>query len=526
MSDPRALRGRALHLGTVAPWAFAALAGLMQFLASPAQDWGLLALCCIVPLHWAFHDAGPGGAFLRGWFSGSVAMGFGCAWLLQVLQNFTGSLCVSIPLFVLAVLSQGGRWGLIGLSTYMLNRNGFRPSLSLALSYLVLEFWYPMLFPWYLGVCAHEHPALLQGASLGGPWAVSAVFLAANVFLIETIETMRSSSTKVAFAVGLTCLGLLLLVIVWGEWRCRDQQFQASLAQPLRVGFVQANDTSHGRDRRVLEQSLHLTKRVVSQGAQLVVWSETSVPGGVPEVRAPQILRRHIARHVDVPLLFGAAIRRPDGSLVNSAFFSNISGEICLTCRYDKQILFPLGEHVPRFASTWFPRTSGYEVGDRVSTIRALDRPVLVSLCFEDLFPLWINRSTPKVPQLLVSLVDDQWFARTEAPTFHFAMSKLRAVEQGRFLVRGTNSGISGVIAPWGEVLLELPSDRQLSALGDVAWLQQRTLFRQVGPILWWLLTILLGGGLSRPFWDPYHRKRFKPPAASSAQGKEVQHER
>lgn len=497
MSEDPAWRWRkpGRQLNWAAPWLLAGLAGVLQFAASPAVGWSYVVLFCLVPLHWALKDAAPVRAALLGWFSGVLVVGLGCAWLLSVLRAFSDGWALSLAVFAVTVVYQGARWGLTGALASLLSGRGWSPSASLALSYLVLEFWFPMLFPWYVGVCLHDAPLFLQVASLGGPWAVSAVVVATNLAVVEGFAAIRQRRLRVPAVLAFSAI-FVAASLVFGAGHLRSSERSIAEAPPATIGLVQANDATHGHDPEALVTRLELTRGLLVAKPDLVVWSETSMPGGVSEQRAALELHRKVTRYSSVPLLLGAGVIRPNGSRLNSAFVSDASGNICLTCRYDKHVLFPLGEYVPRPVASWFPRSAGFSRGDRTEPLRVGRHRVLVSLCFEDLFPRWINRSTRADHHLLVSLVDDQWFSGTVAPEFHFTMSKLRAVEQGRFLVRGTNSGISGVVSPTGEVVVAMPEGQAATAVARIAWMDSKTVYRRVGDVPWWALSLVVAFGL------------------------------
>jgi len=92
---------------------------------------------------------------------------------------------------------------------------------------------------------------------------------------------------------------------------------------------------------------------------------------------------------------------------------------------------------------------------------------------------------------LLVNLSNDAWFGDTLEPYQHLALAKLRAVEQRRFLVRSTNSGISAFIDPVGRTLDRTQPFRQQILRHRVASLTDTTLYRRVGEWVLWALAIL-----------------------------------
>jgi len=93
----------------------------------------------------------------------------------------------------------------------------------------------------------------------------------------------------------------------------------------------------------------------------------------------------------------------------------------------------------------------------------------------------------------VVNLANDGWFGDSSEPAFHLAQAQLRAIEQRRFLVRATTSGISAVIAPSGEIVAR--AERGAAAFSARITLRQgATPYQRLGDAPWW--AALLGGAL------------------------------
>ncbi len=95
---------------------------------------------------------------------------------------------------------------------------------------------------------------------------------------------------------------------------------------------------------------------------------------------------------------------------------------------------------------------------------------------------------------LLTTITNDAWFGRSSAPWQHFAMAAMRAVEQGRYLVRAANTGISGVVDPYGRVVLQSGLFVEGAWTADVRLIEEKTIYGQTGDWVVWgslLLTAL-----------------------------------
>ena len=89
-----------------------------------------------------------------------------------------------------------------------------------------------------------------------------------------------------------------------------------------------------------------------------------------------------------------------------------------------------------------------------------------------------------------MNITNDAWFGDTEEPWEHLALSEMRAIEHRRYLVRGTNSGVSAVVDPVGRVIAKGGTFRQEGVLATIHWMKSRTVYELLGDWPWLLATI------------------------------------
>jgi apolipoprotein N-acyltransferase len=85
------------------------------------------------------------------------------------------------------------------------------------------------------------------------------------------------------------------------------------------------------------------------------------------------------------------------------------------------------------------------------------DRLAGVSICYEDAFPAEVSQALPEA-EFLINVSNDAWFGDSLAPHQHLEMARMRALENGRYLLRATNTGISAIIDQHGRVLGTIPA--------------------------------------------------------------------
>ena len=103
------------------------------------------------------------------------------------------------------------------------------------------------------------------------------------------------------------------------------------------------------------------------------------------------------------------------------------------------------------------------------------------AICYEIIYPGLVRELTLAGADLLTTLTNDAWYGRTAAPYQHFQMARMRAIEQGRYLVRAANTGISGVIDPYGQVLARSSLFEQAVVVEEVRLLAQVTPYGRFG---------------------------------------------
>ena len=85
--------------------------------------------------------------------------------------------------------------------------------------------------------------------------------------------------------------------------------------------------------------------------------------------------------------------------------------------------------------------------------------------------------------ELLTTITNDAWFGRTSAPYQHFAQASMRAIENGRYLVRAANTGISGIVDPYGRVLAQTDIFEPAVVVGEARFLATTTLYARIGDV-------------------------------------------
>jgi apolipoprotein N-acyltransferase len=461
-----------------------------------------LAWCAFAPFFWIVERAGSSRRALRwGWLAGLLTHGLGFYWLVYTISVFGEfPYSISVVVFLVYAALQGLQMAIFAA---LVKRSGFGPlSILPALFWVTIEFWFPLLFPWYLANSQVSRISFIQSADLVGPYGASFLIMWFNAAAYDVFNSWRSNR-PMRWSVLLLVVMCVLASNVYGILRLRKVTTETAKAAKLTVAAIQGNididlKWNPVQVKRNLQAYQNLTKQADS--AALVMWPETAVELWLPENLAQVPTDVMPSLNASQFFSFGARSFRgrlfgPDFKAFNTVFLSDGRGRIL--SHYHKQVLLAFGEYLP-FSSILsklpaMPFADGFTPGDGPHT---LDFPgalrVAPLICYEDLMPE-VSRAFVKASKanLLVNLTNDAWYGRTVAPWQHARLAQWRAIETRRNLVRVTNTGVTSVIDAKGEMIQSLPLFTSAVLTTEVALLDGETLYVRFGDWFAWSLTLI-----------------------------------
>jgi apolipoprotein N-acyltransferase len=263
--------------------------------------------------------------------------------------------------------------------------------------------------------------------------------------------------------------------------------------EPIRVGLLQGNvDQSEkwdpARAGAIFVNYLEKTEQAIAKGAEVVIWPEASTPFTFEEDRAAADRVREIARRAQVPILIGSnqIERSTPPRFYNAAFMVGPDGTTQGV--YRKMHLVPFGEYVPLqrllfFAAPLVEAVGAFSAGDEAVVLPIGPHRASVAICYEVVYPALVRRFVSGGTELLTTITNDAWFGRTAAPYQHFAQAAMRAIENGRYLVRAANTGVSGVVDPYGRVLVASGIFEPKVIVEQARFLQTSTFYARHGDV-------------------------------------------
>ena len=348
-------------------------------------------------------------------------------------------------------------------------------------------------FPWVLlGYSQAEVLPIAQLASLFGVFGVSALVATTSaVAAYSVVAPPGENRVRPAAIVAI----LILIVGVWGSRRASDAEWTRA-GDPIRVGLIQGNvdqaaKWNPARGATIFENYLAMTRQAIARGAMLVLWPESSTPFYFDEARdrAPSDLLRALAKQTKVPLLFGSdqVDAGAPPKYYNSAFLIREDGSTAGV--YRKMHLVPFGEYVPFkrvlfFAAPLVEAVSDFSAGEEPVVLPVGGHLISTAICYEIVYPNLVRQFILGGSELLTTITNDAWFGATSAPYQHFAQASMRAIENGRYLVRSANTGISGIVDPYGRILDRSKIDEPAVLVGEARFLRTTTLYTRIGDVV------------------------------------------
>jgi apolipoprotein N-acyltransferase len=441
-------------------------------------------------------DSDPRLAFRLGWFFGLGLLGVGVFWMHISIDQFGGVgtvLAIIITLAFTALMAL--YYGLMGwLGKKIAGAASWPVQLSVfALLWVLLEWlrgWILTGFPWLaLGYSQIDTP--LQGyAPLLGVFGVTLVVIVSAVCFVAVIKSFKTSVPA-----------LLLLSLIWGGgWLLTQKEWSAPSGDAIKVSIIQANFVQELKWRPETRQpTIDLYRNLTRQewDSDLIIWPETAIPDYFSRLEEELFKGLELeAQNNNSDLLFGIAVLGDSGE----HYYNSVSSIGSVRNAYFKRHLVPFGEFMPMrlllqpLIDYLRIPMSNFAAGDvEQPLIQVLGRKAGVSICYEDAFGEEIIQAMPDA-EFLVNVSNDAWFGDSIALPQHLQIARMRSLETGRYQLRSTNTGISALIGPKGQLISTSPINQEFVLRGEIIPMSGTTPYARIGN---WgvvvLVSLLLG---------------------------------
>lgn len=494
----------ALHHSDKKPWwlgdLLAAGAGLLvAFSLAPYNLW-VLSLAAPALLFFLLQNHRAKSALRRSFAFGAGMFGNGTSWVYISIHDF-GYTAAPLAVILTAIFVLG--LALVFAVPFYLYARCFKTSelrgaIGFSACWVLGEWtrsWFLTGFPWlYLGY-AHVETWLSGWAPIFGVFGLSLFSVLTGVLLCHTIFKLcthkKVSLPTLYFAI--TCL------LLWptGKWISTDSWDQNTEA--FSVAIVQPNTPLEVKWNPMFRDQIMDTLRSETENhwdKDLIIWPEAAIPIMYHDAEYLLTEFKEKAEATSTGIILG--ILYDDEKPMT--FYNSIVGLGRADGIYFKQRLVPFGEYVPlekwlRGLIAFFnlPNSIIFP-GPRDQEILTFDGvKVAPSICYEIVYPDLVAKLAADA-ELLVTISNDAWFGSSIGPLQHLQMAQMRALENQRYVLRGTNTGVSAIINPSGTLTtVSRQFEQHTIEQFDIKLVKNKTLFSQWGslPILGICFTML-----------------------------------
>jgi len=526
------------HVRQIHPsaWLLVGLSSFLQVLIFPLPGLYVLSWIAFAPLVVALlrarpagvleiegsanlQAATPGQAFLLAYVSGILWYAGTCYWIYDTMHQYGG---LSAPLALLALflfcLYLGLYHGLFGLLLSLSVGPGRDNRLALATApflWVAVELARNGItgFPWnLLGTAQVDNISLSRITTWTGVYGVSFEIMLVNVAVASAFLVPRKKRNALLLA-SLAAAAVLQAGSLVDAPELSTDRSALLVQENLPVDASWTRDTFERTLGELTDLSVKAAATPSSSPAHglaqdkmdLIVWPESPAPffTSDPLFRDPL---SQMARETHSWVVTGAIGSTPapqsgtsHSQMFNSAALISPTGE--WITRYDKVHLVPFGEYLPfprlfAFAGGLTKEVGEFKAGTSRAPFNAGGTRLGVFICYESVFPGEVRQFADQGAQVLVNISNDGWYGDSGAYAQHLNQTRMRAIENDRWLLSATNTGVTASIDPYGRIVARLPRKERDALVAPYALTSVTTFYTRHGDWFAWLCAIISTGAL------------------------------
>lgn len=521
-------------------WDFCVLsAGILFTLSFAPFDYSSFALIALAILFTSWRNVSAKRAALRGYLFGLGAFGSGVSWVYISMHDFGGANVLGSSLLTGLFV---GFWalfpalsGYLSVKTIPINKGSTRvigvPVVWILIEYL-RGYWVLNGFPWLHVAYSQLETPLAGYIAIAGVYGTGFILALTASIAVEIVWAVawadislivNHSYAKSAFRPSLRVMQavehcrsiflcpaqlksqlplIMILAVLWGTGGLlRNVTWTHQIGQPIRVSMIQGNiaqDQKWRPENKISTLSKYKKMTEEHWDSQVIIWPETAIPAFLDQVQETFLVPlRNDAKLHNTDLIISVPIHdRPIDQKYNAVITIGKDEDI-----YRKTHLLPFGEYLPLQPLSGFVlnminiKLGNFTAGTASQPLlKAGGYPFITLICYEDVFGDLSIRGLPDAAYL-VNVTNDGWFGNSIEPHQHMQMARMRAIETGRFLLRATNTGMTGIVSPRGEIISQAPLFQETALTGTITPMGGMTPYARWGdkPVIGILVILLLG---------------------------------
>jgi apolipoprotein N-acyltransferase len=471
--------------------------------------------------------ATPWQGFLLGYVCGILWYLGTCYWLYDTMHRYGGvPVPVAVLILVLVALYVGLYHGLFGfLVAVAAGRDGSQRRALVAAPFLwvVAEFALTRIsaFPWeLLGYAQTANPTLTRLATLTGVYGLSWEIMLVNSVFAAAFLVVRERRRWLLLAASGAAV-----ILQAGQWIALPAAMADHAALLVQQNIpIQADWTRDYFENTLRDLTSRSVRSATDAGApgkvDLIVWPESPSPFYTSDPLFQNAVSA-MARQAQTWVVTGSIGVEPamhsggqESKVFNSAAL--VSPQGAWVGRYDKVHLVPFGEYLPfprlfSFAGGLTKEVGEFAWGTSRLPLDAGGGRLGVFICYESIFPDEVRQFAVQGAQVLVNISNDGWYGDSGAWKQHLQQTEMRAIENDRWVLLATNTGLTAAIDPAGRVVAQLPRKERSVLVAPYALISGTTFYTRHGDWFAYLCAIISAGALLARFGLPVaHRKPGK----------------
>ncbi len=470
--------------------------------------------------------ATPWQGFLLGYGCGILWFAGTCYWIFDTMHRYggmpMGAAALALVLFCMYVGLYHGLFGLllalVAGSKPVASGASIRRGLAAApFLWVAVELARTRItaFPWeLLGYSQTGNFALTQVATLIGVYGLSfEIVLVNSVFAAAFLAPRERAKQRRKWLLAAACAAAVILQsgqLLAPPPIAADRA--ALLVQPnipIQDGAMWTREYFQNTLRDLTAVSLHPEGAKADQHFDLIVWPESPSPFYTNDPLFRDAVSA-LARQSGTWVVAGAIGITPamhsggeSSQIFNSAALVNPQGE--WVGRYDKVHLVPFGEYLPfpqvfAFAGGLTKEVGEFQRGTSRAPLDAGGERLGMFICYESIFPDEVRQGPLQGAQVLVNISNDGWYGDSGAWKQHLQQTQMRAIENNRWLLAATNTGMTASVDPYGRIVAATPRKVRTALAAPYALSTVTTFYTRHGDWFAYLCAIISAGALLARF--------------------------
>jgi apolipoprotein N-acyltransferase len=443
-------------------------------------------------------------AALRGYLFGLGAFGSGVSWVYISMHDFGGAGVFGSSMLTALFAAFWALFpALVGYLSVKMQRVGrivLVPVIWILVEYF-RGYWLLNGFTWLQIAYSQMDTPLAGYMPVLGVYGTGFIVALTASVVVEIVQRCRGEFIRPGRLKSPLQL-IITLAILWSVGGLlRNQTWTHEIGPPIRISMIQGNI---GQDQKWRPENKINTllkyKRMTEAhwDSKVIIWPETAIPAYLDQVEQNFLTPlANDAKQHNTDLIISVPVQEQSPT-------KNFNAVITLGKEqgmYRKSHLLPFGEYLPLQPLSGFVlsminiRLGNFAPGaTNQPLLKAGGYPFITLICYEDAFGDLSIKGLPDAA-FLVNVTNDGWFGDTIEPYQHMQMARMRAMETGRFLLRSTNTGVTAVVSPTGEIINQAPMFQETVLTDMITPMGGMTPYARFGdkPIIAVMVILLVG---------------------------------